>query len=332
MIADLGLVADDFTPDSWQQLQDALAAARRAFGPPRGTDAEVAAALAGLREALRGLTRNPTNGDHTGSPTGDPDLDALLAQLTSLLNALSQLNRSDYTDGEWADILKLMRDAAALMNNPSATPAQLKSMIESLTTAYTTAVKKVTANVTSNTTVTPPSVAVFKVKLNQKKLNLVKGKTAKLYGIAYDRTGTKSKSKVRWTSSKKKVVAVSQAGKVRGKKVGKATVTAKAPNGKTAKIVIKVIKKKPKKSKARIKSVRATGFAEELKVGQVTYAYGKYSPATAVSAKIRYSSSKPAVATITAAGRIKAWKPGKTKIRVRAGTKSKRYTITVTKA
>jgi hypothetical protein len=57
------------------------------------------------------------------------------------------------------------------------------------------------------------------VKLNKKTLTLEVGKSATL-----KITGTKSK--VTWTTSNKKVATVSSAGKVTGKKDGKATITA----------------------------------------------------------------------------------------------------------
>ena len=58
------------------------------------------------------------------------------------------------------------------------------------------------------------------VKLNKKKVTLTVGKTVQLKV-----KGTKAK--VKWSSSNKKIAAVSKKGKVKAKKAGKATITAK---------------------------------------------------------------------------------------------------------
>ena len=58
------------------------------------------------------------------------------------------------------------------------------------------------------------------IKLNKKTVYLAKGKTVKLKV-----KGTKAK--VQWSSSNKKIATVTKAGKVKGKKTGKCTITAK---------------------------------------------------------------------------------------------------------
>lgn len=70
------------------------------------------------------------------------------------------------------------------------------------------------------TTEAPNVVEAATVKLNKKKLTLRKGKTFRLKV-----KGTKGK--VTWKSSKKSVATVDQKGKVRAKKSGRATITAK---------------------------------------------------------------------------------------------------------
>lgn len=67
---------------------------------------------------------------------------------------------------------------------------------------------------------TEVSAASKKVKLNKKKVTIYVGKTVKL-------KVKNTKKKVKWKSSNKKVATVSKKGKVKGKKPGKATITAK---------------------------------------------------------------------------------------------------------
>lgn len=81
--------------------------------------------------------------------------------------------------------------------------------------------------------------AAKKIKLNKKKVSLVKGKTVKLKV-----KGTKKK--VTWKSSKKKVATVNKKGKVTAKKKGTATITAKVAG---KKLKCKVTVKNPKKNK-----------------------------------------------------------------------------------
>lgn len=73
-------------------------------------------------------------------------------------------------------------------------------------------------------------------KLNKKNLTLMVGKSAKL-------KVKNTKKKVKWTSSKKSVASVSKKGKVKAKKAGKTTITAKVA-GKKLKCKVTVKKKK----------------------------------------------------------------------------------------
>lgn len=72
---------------------------------------------------------------------------------------------------------------------------------------------------------TVPESHAAKIKLSKKKLTLTVGDTCRL-----KLKGTSKKAK--WTSSKKKIATVSAAGKVKAKKKGKTTITAKL-SGKT---------------------------------------------------------------------------------------------------
>ena len=65
-----------------------------------------------------------------------------------------------------------------------------------------------------------PLTANASVRLNRKKATITVGKTVRLKVKG-------SKSKVKWSSSNKKVAVVNAKGKVKARKVGKATITAK---------------------------------------------------------------------------------------------------------
>ena len=68
------------------------------------------------------------------------------------------------------------------------------------------------------------SLAAKKVKVTlKKKLTLKKGKTYKLKAKK-----TPAKAKLTWKSSKPKIVSVNSKGKIKAKKVGKATITVTA--------------------------------------------------------------------------------------------------------
>ena len=86
--------------------------------------------------------------------------------------------------------------------------------------------------------------AAQKPKLNKKSATIYVGKTVKLKVKG-------NRKKVKWSSSNKKVATVSSKGKVKGKKAGKATITAKVGN-KKLKCKITVKQKSVKKANNKI--------------------------------------------------------------------------------
>ncbi|MDR1153027.1 MAG: Ig-like domain-containing protein, partial [Bifidobacteriaceae bacterium] len=130
-----------------------------------------------------------------------------------------------------------------------------------------------------------------------------------------------------WKSSKASVASVSASGKITAKKRGKATISATA-GGKTVKIAVTVRAKGS--AKAKVTKVSATGVPKTMKVGQVAWVTASYAPATATGVKATFASSSAARAAIDKTGRLTAKAPGKATITVKAGTKTKKYTVTVT--
>lgn len=102
--------------------------------------------------------------------------------------------------------------------------------------------------------------AAKKVKLNKTKVTLKVGKTVTL-------KLKNNKKKVKWTSSNKKVATVTSKGKVKAKKAGKATITAKVGKKKyKCKVTVQAKKSTTKVNPAGYGSIS----------GNVTYYYNQY--------------------------------------------------------
>lgn len=147
------------------------------------------------------------------------------------------------------------------------------------------------------------TVEAATVKLSSTKVTLIKGenKTLKVSG---------TKSKVTWKSSKTSVATVNSAGKVTAKAKGTATITAKV-GSKTLKC--KVTVETPKIGKTSL-SLDVKGTAA-LKVSGTTQ-------------KVKWSSNKTSVATVSSSGKVTAKKAGTATITAKVGTK--KYTCKVT--
>jgi hypothetical protein len=172
--------------------------------------------------------------------------------------------------------------------------------------------------------VPPVTASVVRVKAAQSAVTLVKGQSVRLAAAAYTSAG--GQATVTWKSSKPSVAKVAANGKITAKKPGKATITVGAASGKTTKIRVTVLAAKP--AKAKVAKVTAT-VPKTVAAGQTRAVTGKYAPARAVKAKVTYSSSNPAIASIDKYGMLTAHQSGKAIIKVKAGTKTKSYPLTV---
>jgi len=159
----------------------------------------------------------------------------------------------------------------------------------------------ITATVSDVTTRCAVVVTDFKqvksVKLSSKKLNLALYGSVQLGAAikpadAYDPTLT-------WASSAPEIVSVDANGWIAGLSGGKATVTATAANGKSAKCVVTVQEIKPS----------ALAFAQpyvSLNPGAQLAAQVRFNPETVSNPSVTFASSDPAVATVNASGLITA--------------------------
>ena len=159
----------------------------------------------------------------------------------------------------------------------------------------------VTAEFTKNPVKPDPKTPV-KVKLNKSLITLGVGEKFSFKAVVSPLTASQ---KVTWKSDKKSVVSVSASGKITAKKTGKSTITAVTKNGKKA--ICKVtVRKAPKKITLKVSK-------KTLKKGR-TYQLKVNFPSKTASYKMRYSSSKKNVASVSSTGKITAKKKGKTTI------------------
>lgn len=164
---------------------------------------------------------------------------------------------------------------------------------------------------------------VVAVRAAQTTLTLVKGSSLTIPAFGYE-AGGKTRQ-VSWSSSSNAVATVSSKGTIKGVKSGSARITATA-GGLRATISVKVLSKK---SKTKVKSVSAA-VPKTMKRGARAYLSGKFSPTSAPGVKVTYSSSAKSVLVVDSAGALTAVKKGKATITIKAGGKSKKYTVSVT--
>ena len=158
------------------------------------------------------------------------------------------------------------------------------------------------------------------IKLNKTSATKGVGQTLTLK-VTFDPKNTAYKT-ITWKSSKTSVATVDKNGKVKAIKAGKATITAKTVNGKTAKCVV-TVKAKPTKIKLS-KSVT-------LKKGAKYSTSVKFTPSNAHTERT-YKSSKPSVAKVDKNGKVTAVKAGTATITVKTyNGKTSKITITVKK-
>ncbi|MDR1151023.1 MAG: glycoside hydrolase family 3 C-terminal domain-containing protein, partial [Bifidobacteriaceae bacterium] len=302
-------------------LMAAVEAAQRVLAASAGaSQADVAAAIAAINSAIAAAAAGTDGSGNTGgdSPaTPAPDPAQAKAALASLVTTLATVDPSAYTDATWAAVKTALDAAKTLLANPNATAAQVGAAIQTLAAA--------TAGLATAPPVVDPKLTptLASVKAGQRSVTLVKGKAIKLAANGY--LTDNSVNKVTWSSSKKSVATVSAAGRIVAKKAGSAKITAKV-GGKSATITVKVLAKKPAKS--AVTSVKATVPAD-LAIGASADIAASYSPATATSVKVTYASSATDVASVDSAGHLVAKAAGTATITVKAGGKSKAYTVTV---
>jgi len=164
---------------------------------------------------------------------------------------------------------------------------------------------------------------IASVKINQKSLNVMVGKTSKLTATINPGNTTQSKT-LTWTSSNKKIATVDKNGNVKGIKAGTANITVKTSNGKTH--TIKVTVKKP----TPIKSIKLNKKTLKLELNKTYQLKTTINPSSTTDSKVlTWSTSNKKVAIVDKNGKITAVGGGSATITVKTSNK-KKATVKVT--
>lgn len=155
--------------------------------------------------------------------------------------------------------------------------------------------------------------AANKILLSSNKITLIKGKakTLKVKNIPL----SKVSQKVTWISSNRGTADVSSKGKVRAKKAGKATITAKLKGNSKIKAICKVVVyNKTKELKLLSNSAYTLNIGKSIKLKAKAKGAGSIQPIT-------WKSDNPSVAAISKKGRVKTVSAGTAAMTASSGGK-----------
>ena len=157
------------------------------------------------------------------------------------------------------------------------------------------------------------SIPFEKLKIQVRRVSFAEGKSATLYvgnkmALTPVVEPVDAETALKWRSSSSSILKVSQEGLLTPKRAGKATVTVKTENGKTATFEVKVIDAK--------KVVIEQGKNVTLKVGETLQLSALVTPEQ-VKTTLTWSSGKKSVASVSSTGLVKARKAGKATITVK---------------
>ncbi|MCL2787247.1 MAG: Ig-like domain-containing protein [Micrococcales bacterium] len=170
----------------------------------------------------------------------------------------------------------------------------------------------------------PSSFAITGVAMGLTKVTMKARTSLKAKALTYSLGGTGTS--VTWKSSKPKVAKVSKTGKITALRPGKATITATASNGKTAKLAVTVVK-----NAVKAKGVKVAKVPKKLKVGKsARLAVSPVAAKATLTAMPVFKTLSRAVATVDATGLVTAHKKGTATITVKLAGKTKKVTIRVT--
>ena len=297
-----------FTDESAEAFTEALAAANAEYAARADrTQAQLDTAVSAFQLALDGLT--------VKAPTVNK------AALQTLRDAVQGLTnpKNTYTTPSWTQLQSELAYASTVLQSSSSSQAT----VDGATTRLSEAVAGLQIL----------DKSPLKIKLNQTQLRLVKGKQFRLEDGLYfrDVLPASYSGKVTWKTSNSKVATVSSDGLVTAKKAGTVTITVTSKDvGSSGKQLATSIKVSvvSKASSAKVTKVTAT-VPRNMAVGAIAYTTGTYQSSNATGIKVSYSSANSSVVAIDKAGRIVAKAPGTTQITVKAGTKTIKYTVTV---
>ncbi|WP_216675500.1 S-layer homology domain-containing protein [Brevibacillus sp. HB1.3] len=120
------LKADDYTTESWEELQKALQKAEAVLADPNATQQEVDEALTALTKARDGLKKQD-------EPTPTVDKTKLQAKADEI--KAENLKEEEYTSASWAELKQALEKANAVLADPNATQQEVDEALSALTKA-----------------------------------------------------------------------------------------------------------------------------------------------------------------------------------------------------
>ncbi len=288
------IVKGNYTNESWDNMQKALAAAKEIAAKKDALQSEINGAKKDLDDAVKALSQIAS---------------ASKTQLNASIKAADAIAKGNYTTASWNKMQAALAEAKKVAAKANATQSEIDKAKKALDDAVKALVKNVT--------------------VTKKKKTLVVGET---FSVA-------SKG-CTYSTSDRKIATVTSKGKVTAKKNGKAvikatnksknteiqyTVTIKKAPKKIAKVTYKLagkkkaVKIKLKKNKGTISLKKGKSLTLKPTLPNKTYS------------KFKYSFTKKSYkkyATLSAKGKVKAKKKGTVKVKIQTLNK-KSVTITI---
>lgn len=248
------------------------------------------------------------------------------AKADAVKKAIAAIGKVDASEDSKAKVEAARKAYAALTEDQKklVEASQLKLLTEA-EAAYQQAVKE-SKKPTGETK--PEDATKYIAKFSAKSTSIQKRKSST--NLAKDIAITAGDKIVKWETSNKKVVTVTNKGKITGKKVGKATITVTTDKGAKASITVYVKAKKVATTKVTVKNAKTDRVVKKatLKKGKKLTLKVVTNPITTPD-KVTFKSSKKSVVTVTNKGVITAKKKGKATITVKSGKKTAKVQITV---
>ena len=248
------------------------------------------------------------------------------AKADAVKKAIAAIGKVDASEDSKAKVEAARKAYAALTEDQKklVEASQLKLLTEA-EAAYQQAVEE---SKKTNEETKPEDATKYVAKFSAKSTSIQKRKSST--NLAKDIAITAGDKIVKWETSNKKVVTVTNKGKITGKKVGKATITVTTDKGAKASITVYVKAKKVATKKVTVKNAKTDRVVKKatLKKGKKLTLKVVTNPITTPD-KVTFKSSKKSVVTVTNKGVITAKKKGKATITVKSGKKTAKVQITV---
>ena len=246
--------------------------------------------------------------------------------------------------GEIYDLKKIMNSSDVVYNykyasrNSNIASVSSKGIITGKNPGTTEIVIATNNNVMAGVTITvvEDKVDVTSVVVNKESLTLKVGNTYSLSAKVYPENATNKN--VTWISSNSDIVSVSSNGKIKAKRTGSATITAKTSNGVSDStiVTVKANSVKPKKPTEPVNPYEVTDISlnretATISVGGKVKVNYTISPATATNKNVTWSISDKSVISVSRDGIITGLKVGTSKATVKTyNNKTATITVTVT--